>query len=181
LKERIWQRVQGWKEKLLSCAGKEVLIKAVAQAILTFTMGCFDITKEMCDQINAMIGRYWWSNQEKENKMHWLRWELLTLPKGEGGLDFRDIQTFNLAMLAKKAWRLIKSPNSLCARVLKAKYFKQGSVLNAVSSQGMSYTWRSILKGVQVLKNGIIWRVGNGQDINIWTDPWLLRDGQDDH
>jgi hypothetical protein len=58
LKERIWQRIQGWKEKLLTCAGKEVLIKAVAQAIPTFAMGCFDITKELCDQISAMIGKY---------------------------------------------------------------------------------------------------------------------------
>ena len=48
LKERIWTRIQGWKEKLLSRAGKEILIKAVAQAIPTFAMGCFDITKEIC-------------------------------------------------------------------------------------------------------------------------------------
>ena len=62
LKERIWSRIQGWKEKLLSRAGKEILIKAVAQAIPTFAMGCFDITKEICGQINTMICRYWWSN-----------------------------------------------------------------------------------------------------------------------
>jgi hypothetical protein len=68
LKERIWLRIQGWKEKMLSWAGTEVLIKAVAQAIPTFVMGCFDITKEMCDQISTMIGRYWWSNQDKDNK-----------------------------------------------------------------------------------------------------------------
>jgi len=49
LKDRIWQKIQGWKERLLSRAGKEILIKAVAQAIPAFAMGCFDITKEMCN------------------------------------------------------------------------------------------------------------------------------------
>jgi hypothetical protein len=55
LKERIWQQIQGWKEKLLSTAGKEILIKVVAQAIPTFAMGCFDITKEMYEQCKALV------------------------------------------------------------------------------------------------------------------------------
>ena len=32
IKQRIWAKIQGWQEKLLSKAGKEILIKAVAQA-----------------------------------------------------------------------------------------------------------------------------------------------------
>jgi len=47
-KERVWKRILGWVEKLLSRAGKEILIKTVAQANLKFAMGCFGITKEMC-------------------------------------------------------------------------------------------------------------------------------------
>jgi hypothetical protein len=47
--------MQGWTEKMLSWAGKKVLIKAVAQAIPTFVMGCFDLTKEICDQISTVI------------------------------------------------------------------------------------------------------------------------------
>jgi len=70
LKERVWRRIQGWKEKLLSKAGKDVLIKAIAQAIPTYAMFCFDLTKTLCDDIGRMICRFWWSQQEKENKMH---------------------------------------------------------------------------------------------------------------
>ena len=77
LKQRVWKKIQGWKEKLLSRAGKDVLIKAVAQAIPSYAMSCFDITKSLCDQIGSMVCRYWWSQQDKENKMHWLAWERL--------------------------------------------------------------------------------------------------------
>jgi hypothetical protein len=38
---------------------------------------------------------------------------------------------------------------------------------------GMSYVWRSILKGLDVLRKGIIWRVGDGSRIKIWSDPWI--------
>jgi hypothetical protein len=40
----------------------------------------------------------------------------------------------------------------------------------------MSYTWRSILKGVEVLKKGIVWRIGDGSKVNLWEDPWLPRE-----
>lgn len=139
LKDRAWQRIQGWKEKLLSIAGKKIMIKAVAQAIPTYAMGCFDITKEVCDQISRQICRYWWSHNDKENKMHWLSWDKLNKPKKQGGLGFRDAHAFNIGMLAKQSWRLLQKPDSLCATILKAKYYRHGDVLKAKPKQGMSY------------------------------------------
>ena len=47
LKDKVWKRVQGWKEKLLSKAGKEIFVKVVAQAIPSYTMSCFDLTKKV--------------------------------------------------------------------------------------------------------------------------------------
>jgi hypothetical protein len=123
-----------------------------------------------------MICRFWWAQQENENKMHWLSWEVLTKQKREGGLGFRDLYGFNMAMLARQAWRMLTAPDSLCARVLKAKYFPNTSILKAQPVAGMSYTWRSILKGLELLKEGLVWRVGDGTDIHIWTDPWLPRE-----
>jgi hypothetical protein len=84
LKDRIWKRIQGWMERMLSKVGKEILIKACAQAIPIFAMTCFDITKGLCDDINSMICRHWWAYQDNDHKMHWLSWDKLTLPKKEG-------------------------------------------------------------------------------------------------
>jgi hypothetical protein len=79
-------------------------------------------------------------------------------------------------MLAKQAWRVLIAPDSLCAKVLKAKYFPNSSLLQAQPMNGISYTFRSILKGVELLKEGLIWRIGDGNNVNIWSDPWLARD-----
>jgi len=177
LKDRVWKRIQGWKEKFLSWAGKEILIKAIAQAIPTFAMECFDITKTLCDQISAMICRYWWNQQEGKHKIHWVNWELMIKPKKEGGLGFRDIHGFNMAMLCKQAWRFLQTPESLCSKVFQAKYFNGKKILDAKVRSGASYAWRSICKGVELLKKGLIWRVGDGESLNIWDDPWLPRDG----
>ena len=85
LKDRVWKRIQGWKEKLLSKAGKEILIKVIAQAIPTYAMSCFDLTKMLCDDIGKMINRFWWAHQDKENKIHWLSWDTLCSRRDKGG------------------------------------------------------------------------------------------------
>ncbi|XP_030970164.1 uncharacterized protein LOC126728195 [Quercus robur] len=60
IKEKLGKVLAGWKEKLLSKAGKEVLIKAVAQAILTYTMSCFKLPDLLCDELMGMIQNFWW-------------------------------------------------------------------------------------------------------------------------
>ena len=55
IKERIWGKLQGWKEKLLSQVGREVLLKAIVQAIPTFAMSCFQLPVNLCHEIEVMI------------------------------------------------------------------------------------------------------------------------------
>jgi hypothetical protein len=58
---------------------------------------------------------------------------------------------------------------------LKAKYFPDCHILEAKPVDNMSYTWRSILHGVGLVREGMIWRIGDGQYVNIWQDPWIPR------
>jgi hypothetical protein len=67
----------------------------------------------------------------------------------------------------------ITKPDSLLSKVLKAKYFPKSDFLHAKPSHNMSYTWSSILKASWIFKNGGLWKIGNGESINVWHDNWL--------
>lgn len=97
------------------------------------------------------------------------------MPKGFGGMGFRDLRLVNQALLAKQAWRLIFYPESLCARVLKAKYFPNGNLLDTVTAGDASPSWRGIEHGLDLLKHGVVHRVGDGKSIRIWRDNWIPR------
>ena len=116
---------------MLSKASKEVLIKAVAQSIPTYTMGVFQLPGKLCDELDAMCARFWWGQVGEERKIHWKNWGFLTLPKKEGEMGLRDLRSFNLATLAKQGWWLLQDKNSLLYSCFKAKYFSRCDFLEA--------------------------------------------------
>jgi ribonuclease HI len=119
------------------------------------------------------MARYWWGDEDDQKHMHWFAWWKMCVSKNKGGMGFRDLHCFNLALLAKQSWRLLCEPESLCAQVLRAKYYPSGDILNADLKKGSSFTWQSVWFGLQTLKRGHIWRVGDGTSINIWSDAWI--------
>ena len=70
IKDRVWKKLQGWKEKLLSQAGREILIKIVVQAIPTYTMSCFKLLIGLCSEIESLIRRFWWGQKGEQRKVH---------------------------------------------------------------------------------------------------------------
>ncbi|KAL0430714.1 UNVERIFIED_CONTAM: hypothetical protein Sradi_0697400 [Sesamum radiatum] len=85
LKDRFWEKVKGWNEKNLSQAGKEVLIKAVIQAILTYAMSVFRLPDSLISKIHSLASNFFWNNKE-QTKIHWIAWKHLCMRKFDGGL-----------------------------------------------------------------------------------------------
>ena len=63
LQEKITKRVIGWKEKFISKASREILIKTIAQAIPTYSISLFKLPKAICDKFNSLLSNYWWGQQ----------------------------------------------------------------------------------------------------------------------
>jgi hypothetical protein len=116
-----------------------------------------------------------WGASNGRRKTHWISWARLLWPKMQGGMGFHDMRIFNQALLARQAWRLLIFPDSLCARVLRARYYPNGNLVDIVFTGNPSSTWTAITHGLDLLKKGLVWRVGNGRNICIWRDNWIPR------
>ena len=57
-KDKVWGKLQGCKEKLLSQAGKKGFLKAMVQAIPIFAMSCFRLPVDLCQDIEMLIRKF---------------------------------------------------------------------------------------------------------------------------
>ncbi|ONI05713.1 hypothetical protein PRUPE_5G020600 [Prunus persica] len=145
--DMLWNKLHGWSSKLLPLA------------LPTYTMGVFQLPQALYQDLSIMIALYWW--------------EKLCIPKCFGGLGFQIFEAFNKAMVAKQAWRLLENPDSLVSRIMKARYFPAGDFLLAKVGNCPSLVWRGIVWGRQVIKQGLVWRVSDGQSIKMFQDQWI--------
>ncbi|XP_050258361.1 uncharacterized protein LOC126703447 [Quercus robur] len=68
IKEKLHRKLAGWKEKLLSKAGKEVLNKVVAQAIPMYTMSYFRLPDSLCEELTSMKRNFCGVNRRKRRE-----------------------------------------------------------------------------------------------------------------
>ena len=136
-------------------------------------MSCFKLPRGLIKELETLIRKFWWGYDGNSKKVHWVKWEKLCEDKGNGGMGFKDIEKFNDSLLAKQVWRMINHPDSLCHRVFKARFFPDCSILEAKESTTGSYAWKSILSARDVIRKGMVWRIGNGSSVRIKEDKWL--------
>lgn len=99
----------------------------------------------------------------------------MCLAKSKGGMEFRNLCAFNLAVLAKWGWRILQYPESLTARLFKAKYFPHTLFWESLVPSSSSYCWSSILKARIVLEKGLRWLIGDVVSVRVWKDWWVAR------
>ncbi|CAL5441412.1 unnamed protein product [Camellia sinensis] len=154
LVDKMVAKMQGWKNKLLSHARREVLIKAVVQTVPSYAMACFFFPKSFCNKLNMAIRNFWWKGDPTNKGIPWTKWKTMCSSKLHEGMGFRDFSAFNQAMLGKPGWRCITNPHSFWARLLKGLYFPHSSFMNASQRARGSWAWHSLIHGRELLKKG---------------------------
>lgn len=90
LLDKIKGKLETWKARNLSWAGRATLINSVLNSILVYTMSLFKLPRKICDKIDQITQKFWWGKLDKEGAYYApLQWDKICQPKSLGGLNFR--------------------------------------------------------------------------------------------
>ncbi|GJY24379.1 hypothetical protein Tco_0398037 [Tanacetum coccineum] len=147
LVEKARNRIEDWKNKSLSFAGRLQLCKSVISSMQVYWASVLVIPKGIICDIQQLIRCFLWCNGEYKRGKAKVAWEDICLPKHEGGLGLCNLEVFNRALMTTHIWNIVSNRESLWVR------------------------WIHTYK----LRGGTLWDVqvkGNGMSTSFWYDMW---------
>jgi hypothetical protein len=175
--DKLKERINSWGAKWLNLVGKVVLIKAVLASILIYQSSLLLAPATMIQKIDALFRRFLWEGGKKNGrKLHLISWVKVAKPISEGDLQFKDINSQNLALGAKLLWNLVSGKPTWSKKEIWKKYFHGPRIKCLDRPANMakgSPIFNLCLKSLRLFKPNLTWIPGNRKKINIWEDSVL--------
>uniref|UniRef100_A0A803Q8T8 Uncharacterized protein n=1 Tax=Cannabis sativa TaxID=3483 RepID=A0A803Q8T8_CANSA len=173
LKEKIATRLEGWKAKNLSQAGRTTLVSSVLQSIPGYFMSTALVPKSVCEDLDRTVAKFWWiGNSERQRYRAYKSWNEICQPKRCGGLGLRRFSEINLALLAKLGWMVLNGVDKPWVRLLETRYCQGLDAWQVEKRSGDSRVWRGILEARHVCIAGAGVLIGDGESY-LWERPWV--------
>ncbi|KAG8647150.1 hypothetical protein MANES_09G048028v8 [Manihot esculenta] len=167
------KRLEGWRAKTLSMAGRTTLVKSVLSSLPIYPMQCNLLSVSLCKEMEQVCRDFIWQGSNQSLKVHLVAWDILKRPRDHGGLGIRDFSTMNKALLGKLAWRAMENDDCLWTKCFIKKYLQGRSKWTPNAAASSSHIWKAFCKGYGSIKDGLMVDVRNGSSTNFWFDSWL--------
>jgi ribonuclease HI len=172
--EKVSGKIEGWRAKTLSQAGRSVLIKLVAATIPSYAMSSFLLPTSISSTLDRTFKKIWWGfPKDKARNLSLKSWKSICLPKEEGGLGFRHMHDFNLSLISKLGWKLLSNFDCLWVNQLQKKYIKYGNFISSPNVSSSSWIWKGIQKIKPIISAGACLTVSRNSNASIWSTNWV--------
>ncbi|XP_021986463.1 uncharacterized protein LOC110882867 [Helianthus annuus] len=177
---RFHKRLNGWKAKTLSFAGRVTLAKSVLGSLSSYFLGVFKAPKAVLKTLEGIRRKFVWGQVGNKIKICWYRWNKMLRSKRHGGLGMGGLESFNLAMVAKWWWRIREDPKQLWARVIAAIHGPVKANKMVPLNKNITGWWKDIAEvdgsigkiGISI-KDQLGVKVGNRLKSLMWFDNWV--------
>ena len=168
------QQLTKWKANSLSQAGRATLIRTNLSAKPNFIMQSFMVHNSNHHDLDTINRTFFWNKEPNYSPL--IGWDKICQPVNKGGLGIRKTKDINCALQYKLLWKILAEPENCWVKVITGKYLKQTGILDYTRDRqkSSSWQWRNMTDLLNEFKKGLMWRVGNGENIRFWKDPWIL-------
>ncbi|KAJ0836378.1 putative RNA-directed DNA polymerase [Helianthus annuus] len=177
------RRLSTWKASVLSVGGRLTLLKAVMETLPTYYFSLYKAPVAIINKLEARRRSFFWGSNGDKHKINWVKWDRVCMPKEAGGLGLTPLRDANIALLTKWWWRFKTQSNALWRKVVGSMHANNRAWPVLPSSKSQPGTWRSIanLENYMAhtnlnLNKLIMGKVGKGDNIRFWIDPWITSD-----
>ncbi|KAM6584506.1 hypothetical protein CsatB_011508 [Cannabis sativa] len=173
--DRVKARLEGWRSKLLSQAGRTTLIQSVVASIPVYTMSTFLLPLTVCDELDKVVRKFWWiEGSDKTRFLTLTSWDSICKPKMHGGLGIKKFSDLNMALISKLDWTLASGEEKPWCSLFLAKYGKRNDSFWSVKlPEAASKVARGILTSRDFIRGESCWLIANGNMTDIWHSPWI--------
>lgn len=172
LVDKVQNRISSWKNGSLSYAGRLQLIALVLESIQVYWASVFLLPKTIIKDINKLLKNFLWNHGEVSRGKAKVAWKKVCKPKSQGGLGLKDLEVWNKATLVKNLWHVASDKNSLWVKWVNTVKLKGRNVWAVNEDVNDSWSWRTILKIRDEVKEFCVMKVGNGCRTSVWFDNW---------
>jgi hypothetical protein len=110
----------------MSSGARLILSNICLTSLPMYNMRFYLLPGECHKKMNSTRARFFWRGAEDKFKYHMVKWEAVCRPRKFRGLSIINTQIINECLMVKWIWKIYQQPDSLWARILRAKYMRYG-------------------------------------------------------
>lgn len=171
--EKFLIKLQAWKGRKLSPAGRVVLIKAALQSIPLYYFGTAKIPQGVVKKLTSIIRSFFWGKQVGDRYLAYLARDTIMAPTRLGGLGIRDLERMNDSLLMKALWKVAKEEEALWVKIIRAKYLPRSEVWSSKRTYLCMPLWRNLMSLRPKLLPMLAWKIGDGSTCKVYGQPWF--------
>ena len=170
--EKLESRVNDWRNKFLSLAGRLQLVRSVLSSMHLYWASVFILPTRIIHDLEQLMRAFLWCQGEMKRGKAKVAWEAVCKPRQEGGLGIRNLADFNIALMTTHIWSILTHKESLWVKWVHSYKLRGRNFWDVPCLGDVSWGWRKLLEIRNKVRPFIWHKINNGKSTSVWFDMW---------